>query len=221
MTGSPRKSGSVGNTKKRPPVTYFLQDKIVLSVDDQVIIRKMIKNFLSQLGVNPLNIREADDGDAALAALAEIKGTIGLILLDWNMPKMKGIDVLKAIRKNPDISKTPVLMVTAETHEEQIVLAVENGIDSYLIKPFTASDLEEKILNIFDPPLYARLIGEAEEMIEAEEYDKAIVTLEGVLKEKLDSAGARLLLGLAHKRMGDSVSARKWYSRRRKKTLIT
>ncbi|MGK7344509.1 MAG: response regulator [Candidatus Nitrospinota bacterium M3_3B_026] len=197
--------------KRRPPMASFLKEKIILAVDDQVIIRKMIKNFLTTLGVSVLNIEEADDGDTALEIIEEVRGYVGIVLLDWNMPRLSGLEVLKKMKSDPGLREIPVLMVTAETNEERITRAVEEGIDGYLIKPFTATDLEEKILNIFDPPSYAKTMEEAEKLMENGEDAAAVSLLEDVLGQKPDSAGARLLLGRAHRNLGDDETAGRYY----------
>lgn len=197
--------------RKRLPLTSFIKEKVILAVDDQVIIRKMMKNFLTGLGVSPLNIAEADDGDTALEIIEEIRGCVGVVLLDWSMPRLSGLEVLKKMKSEPGLRDIPVLMVTAETNEERITRAVEEGVDGYLIKPFTASDLEEKILNMFDPPFYAKSMEEAERLIEKGENAPAVSLLEDVLEQKPDSAGARLLLGRAHRNMGDDETAGRYY----------
>lgn len=211
MKNKTSRTYQAGAGREKTRITDFLGDKIIITVDDQIIIRKMVKSFLSHLGVSPLNMREADDGDTALGLINELKEKVGIILLDWNMPRVPGIDVLRTIRENTETRHIPVLMVTAETKEEQIVRAVEEGINNYLIKPFTASDLEEKMLNIFSPPPYVKLMNEAEKLIENGDNEKAITILEGVLRQKPESAGARMLLGRAHKNMGDLQNAKKNY----------
>ncbi len=192
-------------------LSELLQEKYILAVDDQQVIRMMLKNFLSQLGVGQAQIKSADDGDAALKVVEELQGSVGFILLDWNMPRIPGIEVLRTIRANPATRKTPILMVTAETKEEQILQALEEGINGYLIKPFIASDLGEKMTNILNPQKYTKFIETAESLIEDGEYEKATTILEKVLASKQNSASARMLMGLANKHLGNDVEAKKWY----------
>lgn len=118
----------------------------ILIVDDFSTMRRIIKNLLRDLGFN--NTHEADDGLTALPMLQS--GNFAFLVSDWNMPGMTGIDLLKAVRADPKLAGLPVLMVTAETKREQIILAAEAGVNGYVIKPFTAATLEEKINKIFD-----------------------------------------------------------------------
>ncbi len=117
----------------------------VLVVDDFATMRRIIKNILRQIGFT--NIVEADDGSTALPILE--KDNIDLVITDWNMPKMSGLELLKAIRSNPNLKDTPVLMVTAEALKENIIEAVKAGVNNYVVKPFTAQTLQEKIEKIF------------------------------------------------------------------------
>lgn len=118
----------------------------ILIVDDFSTMRRIIKNLLRDLGFT--NTHEADDGLTALPMLQS--GNFDFLVSDWNMPGMTGIDLLKAVRADPKLAKLPVLMVTAETKREQIIQAAEAGVNGYVIKPFTAVTLEEKISKIFD-----------------------------------------------------------------------
>lgn len=117
----------------------------ILIVDDFSTMRRIIKNLLRDLGFT--NTVEADDGRTALPILE--KGGIDFLITDWNMPGMTGIDLLKAVRGNPNLSDLPVLMVTAEAKRDQIILAAQAGVNGYVIKPFTAATLKEKIEKIF------------------------------------------------------------------------
>ena len=113
----------------------------ILIVDDFPTMRRIIKNLLSDLGF--ANVAEADDGATALPMLQ--KGDFDYLITDWNMPKMKGIDLLKAVRADSRLSKLPVLLVTAEAKRDQIVEAAQSGVNGYIIKPFTAETLKEKL----------------------------------------------------------------------------
>ncbi|MCX4192953.1 MULTISPECIES: chemotaxis response regulator CheY [unclassified Methylophaga] len=118
----------------------------ILIVDDFSTMRRIIKNLLRDLGFN--NTQEADDGTTALPILQA--GGIDFLITDWNMPGMQGIDLLKAVRADEKLSTLPVLMVTAETKREQIIEAAQAGVNGYIVKPFTAATLKEKIEKIFE-----------------------------------------------------------------------
>ncbi len=115
-----------------------------LVVDDFSTMRRIVKNFLVDLGYS--NITEADDGNTALPILKA--GGIDFLVTDWNMPGMPGLDLLKAVRADPALAKLPVLLVTAEAKREQIVEAAQAGVNGYVVKPFTAITLREKIEKI-------------------------------------------------------------------------
>ena len=118
----------------------------ILVVDDFSTMRRIIKNLLNDLGF--ANISEADDGNTALPVLK--KGGFDFLVTDWNMPGMTGIELLKAVRADEKLNTLPVLMVTAEQKREQIVEAAEAGVNGYIVKPFTAQTLKEKIDKIFE-----------------------------------------------------------------------
>ena len=118
----------------------------ILIVDDFSTMRRIIKNLLNDLGYT--NTAEADDGSTALTALAQ--GSFDFVVTDWNMPGMTGIELLKAIRTDPKLAHLPVLMVTAEAKREQIIEAAQSGVNGYIIKPFTAQTLQEKLQKIFE-----------------------------------------------------------------------
>lgn len=118
----------------------------ILIVDDFSTMRRIIKNLLHDLGFN--NTQEADDGTTALPILQA--GGIDFLITDWNMPGMQGIDLLKAVRADDNLATLPVLMVTAETKREQIIEAAQAGVNGYIIKPFTAATLKDKIEKIFE-----------------------------------------------------------------------
>jgi len=113
----------------------------VLIVDDFATMRRIVKNILTQLGYK--SIIEADDGTTALNVLKQEK--VGLIISDWNMPKMTGLDLLKNVRANPEWATIPFIMVTAEAQQDNIILAVKAKVSQYIVKPFTADTLGEKI----------------------------------------------------------------------------
>jgi len=118
----------------------------ILIVDDFSTMRRIIKNLLRDLGFN--NTDEADDGNTGLPKLQS--GNFDFLVTDWNMPGMTGIDLLRAVRADPKLNTLPVLMVTAEAKKEQIVMAAQEGVNGYIVKPFTAQTLKEKIDKIFE-----------------------------------------------------------------------
>ena len=118
----------------------------ILIVDDFSTMRRIIKNLLRDLGFN--NTQEADDGSTALPMLQ--KGDFDFVVTDWNMPGMQGIDLLKAIRADDSLKHLPVLMVTAEAKREQIIEAAQAGVNGYIVKPFTAGTLKEKLDKVFE-----------------------------------------------------------------------
>ena len=122
------------------------KDLRFLVVDDYSTMRRIIKNFLNDLGYN--SVAEADDGKTALPMLQG--GGYDFVVTDWNMPGMPGLDLLKAIRADGKLKEMPVLMVTAEAKREQIVEAAQAGVSGYVIKPFTAETLKQKLDKILD-----------------------------------------------------------------------
>jgi two-component system, chemotaxis family, chemotaxis protein CheY len=112
-----------------------------LVVDDFSTMRRIVKNLLQDLGYP--NVQEADDGSTALPMLKA--GDFDFVITDWNMPVLPGLELLKAMRADPKLAKLPVLMVTAEAKREQIVEAAQAGVNGYVIKPFTAQTLGEKL----------------------------------------------------------------------------
>ncbi len=117
----------------------------ILVVDDFSTMRRIIKGLLQDLGFS--NITEADDGLTALPLLKS--GNFDLLITDWNMPGMQGVELLRQVRADEKLKKLPVLMLTAEAKREQIVEAAQAGVSGYVIKPFTAATLKEKIDKIF------------------------------------------------------------------------
>lgn len=118
----------------------------VLVVDDFSTMRRIVKNLLRELGFT--NTVEADDGSSALPMLQA--GGIDFLITDWNMPEMPGIDLLKAVRADPVLKDLPVMLITAEANREQIIEAAEAGVNGYIVKPFTAQTLQQKIEKIFE-----------------------------------------------------------------------
>jgi two-component system chemotaxis response regulator CheY len=115
-----------------------------LVVDDFSTMRRIIKNVLNDLGY--VNVTEAEDGTTALPMLR--RGSFDFLITDWNMPGMPGLELLRQVRADSRLAKLPVLMLTAEAKREQIVEAAQAGVSGYIIKPFTATTLKEKIEKI-------------------------------------------------------------------------
>jgi len=118
----------------------------ILVVDDFPTMRRIVKNLLKDLGFE--NVDEAEDGVMALEKLRN--GNFEFVLSDWNMPNMDGLTMLKEIRGDANLANLPVLMVTAEAKKENIIAAAQAGASGYVVKPFTAATLEEKLNKIFE-----------------------------------------------------------------------
>ncbi|AUY23563.1 MAG: chemotaxis response regulator CheY [Mixta calida] len=117
-----------------------------LVVDDFATMRRIVRNLLKDLGYH--NVEEAEDGSDALAKLQA--APVDFVISDWNMPNMDGLQLLNEIRKDERFSTLPVLMVTAEAKKENIIAAAQAGASGYVVKPFTAATLEEKLSKIFE-----------------------------------------------------------------------
>ena len=117
----------------------------VLVVDDASTMRRIIRALLRELGFK--NIREAEDGSVALEELKRHKAD--LVITDWNMPQMTGIELLRAIRGDGGLKDTPLLIVTAEAKKDHVMEAIQAGVNSYVVKPFNAQTLEDKLNKIF------------------------------------------------------------------------
>jgi len=122
-----------------------LGDTRFLVVDDFSTMRRILCNLLKELGF--MNVHEAEDGADALAKLRTER--FDFVVTDWNMPNMSGIELLRAIRTDPRLKHLPVLMVTAEAKRDNIIMAAKAGASGYVIKPFTAAKLDEKLMKIF------------------------------------------------------------------------
>jgi len=123
----------------------FNPDMDVLIVDDAAAMRRIVRGLLKELGFK--NMREAENGQLALDELKKKKADF--VVSDWNMPVMTGIDLLRAIRGDDSLKTIPFLMVTAETKQENIVEALQAGVSDYIVKPFNAAALLEKLNKIF------------------------------------------------------------------------
>jgi two-component system chemotaxis response regulator CheY len=119
-----------------------------LVVDDFSTMRRIVRNLLKELGYT--NVDEAEDGVVALQKLRGGGGGFQFIVTDWNMPNMTGIELLKEVRADANLKHLPVLMITAEAKKENIIEAAQSGASGYIVKPFTAGTLEEKMNKIFE-----------------------------------------------------------------------
>lgn len=117
----------------------------IMVVDDMSTMRRIVKNVLKQLGFT--NIEEAENGKDAFEKIKQ--GGFAFVVSDWNMPVMTGIELLRAIRADEALKALPVLLVTAEAQKENIIEAVQAGVSNYIVKPFTAEQIQEKINKIF------------------------------------------------------------------------
>lgn len=117
----------------------------ILIVDDYKTMLRIIRNLLKQLGFE--NVEEATDGSQALAKLRE--GKFGLVISDWNMEPMSGIQLLREVRADPNLKRIPFVMVTAESKTENVVIAKEAGVTNYIVKPFNAATLKSKLVGVF------------------------------------------------------------------------
>ena len=128
-------------------LSHIDRDMRVLIVDDFVTMRRIVRTIFESIGFH--KIEEAEDGKRALEKLQS--NSFGLVVSDWNMPNMMGIDLLRAVRADPKLANLPFLMVTAESQKENVMEAVKAGVSNYVIKPFNAVIMEEKLLAIFKP----------------------------------------------------------------------
>ncbi len=121
------------------------QNMRILVVDDFSTMRRIVRNLLKELGFS--NVDEAEDGQVALHKLKN--GQFDFVVSDWNMPNMTGIELLKAMRADPQLKHIPLMMVTAEAKKENIIEAATAGASGYIVKPFTAATLDEKLKKVF------------------------------------------------------------------------
>jgi two-component system chemotaxis response regulator CheY len=119
----------------------------VLVVDDFLTMRRILKNILKQVGFS--NLHEAEDGSQALEIIKSGNPKIDLVIADWNMPKMTGIELLKIIRADESTKAMPVIMVTAEAQKSRVLEAVQAGVSNYIVKPFTAETVKAKLDQVF------------------------------------------------------------------------
>ncbi len=119
----------------------------ILVVDDFSTMRRIVKNILKQLGFE--RMEEAEDGQQAYNKLTS-EGGFQFVVSDWNMPNMDGLDLLRKVRANPELKDMPFLMITAEAEKHKVIEAIKAGVSNYVVKPFTAEVLKEKLDKIFE-----------------------------------------------------------------------
>lgn len=191
----------------------YFRDGYVLVVDDVANMRKTIKNMFKVLGV--MSVLEASDGDDAIALLRTNHENCLFIILDWNMPKMPGIQVAREIRSDKLLQDIPILMIAAEMYGEQVAQAGEIGVNGYIIKPFVAKILEDKISGILharqSPPQHVKLIKAGETFMEEKRYNEALAIFKEAQKVK-DSARVIVHVGEAYRMLGDTEMALKSFN---------
>lgn len=174
----------------------YFKDGYILVVDDNSSLRKTIRNMARQFEVG--NIIEVEDGDTALRVLRTNEKQCLFVLLDWMMPRMSGLDVVREIRADNEIGDLPILMVTAEASPAQIVRAGEEGINGYLTKPFVGKAIETKIFSILqarmNPPEHVKLLIEGEILAKRGDLDRSIELFNESLQLK-ETARVMVLLG--------------------------
>jgi len=167
-------------------------------VDDFTNMRRTIKNMLKQIGFE--HVSEADDGDTALEKMEA--QNFHFVICDWNMPRMSGIHLLRAVRMDDRFKNIPFLMITAENWEEEIVEAAEESVDGYIIKPFVTKTLEDKIYEIIDkrknPSEGEVIFQKGLEAYEKKKYPEAVITFNKVLEIKSNSAKAACMIGMSY-----------------------
>ncbi|MEE8417888.1 MAG: response regulator, partial [candidate division Zixibacteria bacterium] len=188
----------------------------VLIVDDMPNMRKTIRNMLRSIGF--ANIEEAADGEKALEKINS--GGFGLVISDWKMPRMDGIQLLKKTRDNIDLKSIPFLIITAEISQNQIAQAAETEVDGYIIKPFNAATLKNKIENVFErkskPSPIDAIINLSKAMIKAGQNSNALEALLNALKEYPNSARLMATIGKAYEENENYQEAKKFYNKARK-----
>src|SRR5262245_37382558 len=123
----------------------------ILVVDDYNTMIRIIRNLLRQLGFT--NVDDANDGSSALKRLRAGEKKYGLIISDWNMEPMTGFDLLREVRADPSLAKTPFIMITAESKTDNVIAAKQAGVNNYIVKPFNAQTLKSKIDAVFNGPM--------------------------------------------------------------------
>lgn len=187
------------------------KDGYVLVAEDLPGMRRTIRAMLKQIGLG--NVVEADDGDTAMRAV-NTQENCRFIILDWNMPRMSGIEVVREIRSKPKSQDIPILMITGEIGRAEVAQAGEAGVNGYIVKPFVAKTLEEKIMAIFsaraNPPDHVKLLKAGEEFVLRGEYEKALALFEEA-RELRESARIHVSIGETRELIGQDDKAHESY----------
>jgi tetratricopeptide (TPR) repeat protein len=182
----------------------------ILICDDMFNMRRTIKNMLRHVGFE--NVLEAENGSKAWEILNKSK--VDIVISDWNMPEVPGVELLRRVRDDARLRDMPFVMITAEVSESKIVQAAETEVDGYLIKPFVAKALEEKLEVIFNnrenPPPFERQMKTGLSLLQSDEYDKAVGAFSEALRIRPESARARFEIAEAYARKGDLAQAERW-----------
>lgn len=197
---------------KKTGIKDYFKNGYVLIADDMPNMRRTLRNMLKQMGVEM--ILEADDGTSALQTLRANAGC-KFALLDWNMPRMNGLNAAKEIRADESIQDTPILLVTAEMEQHLVAQAGEVGVNGYIIKPFILKTLQGKIQNIIDarenPPDYIKLLKEGEELVKRGQFRDALALFEQV-KALKESARIHVQIGETFELLGEFEKAHASYA---------
>lgn len=189
----------------------YFKDGYLLVVEDMTSMRRTIRAMLKQIGLG--NVVDADDGDTALRVVRTQPNCL-FILLDWNMPRVPGLDVVREIRSTAANQDIPLLMVTAEMGRAEIMQAAEAGVNGYIVKPFISKTLEDKIKAILaaraTPPEHVRLIKEGEDLVLQGEHEQALLLFEKA-KEIRESARVHVHIGETYELTGNYDKAHESY----------
>jgi tetratricopeptide (TPR) repeat protein len=185
----------------------------VLVVDDVFNVRAMLKNMLRQLGFGTL--LEASSGEKAVELLTQ--EVVDLVLCDWNMPGMKGVDVLRFVRKQAENATLPFIMVTGEINEAVVAEAAETEVDAYLVKPFTMQSLGQRVASVLSQHREVseidRHLAQGRAYITTKQFDKASAEFKAALKINPKSPRTLLEIGKIYEEQGNDVQAREFYHR--------
>ena len=193
--------------------TDNMLDLRILIVDDKPNMRKTIKNLLRKMGFK--HFQEAEDGDTALAKIRN--SSVELLLLDWNMPRLRGIEVLRELRADEKYNDMMVLMITGEEREDTVAEAIEDEVDQYLTKPFTPDRMMEKIKLLWEsrvnPSKIDRCLAKGRECLDREEYEEALAEFKLALFENPNSPRTFHALGQAYEALKELKKARAHYQK--------
>lgn len=189
----------------------YFKDGYLLVVEDMTSMRRTIRAMLKQIGLG--NVVEADDGDTALRVVRTQANCL-FILLDWNMPRVPGLDVVREIRSTAANQDIPLLMVTAEMGRAEIMQAAEAGVNGYIVKPFVSKTLEDKIKSVLvareTPPEHVKLLKAGEDLVLRGDYEQALAFFERA-KSIRESARVHVNIGETYELTGNEDKAQESY----------